>query len=376
VNLSSRYHEDARPERRLSASDPLSLKNIDNQGRANLRLSFPISRLGLRAKSRRAAADSVHGGGVSPLTPLVPLRRILTKFQDIQTNFSFDRAATVTRVLGDPGTAFKSGFSEVTGSDLKRIAGSNMGTSRRYTTNLSTGFRPANSFNLDIRADHSLTYADQSFGSRRTERFQWPDLNARWSDVHRFLSLEGALKSLTLQSHFTRTLDEDGPEIGPTEREVDTRTFGPLLGWDFVFQNDVRASLTSSVTKATTVDNRAFGVTRDQQRTSTDVRLNKTFPASKGIKFPWSKKRIRLPNDLNLNLTVGVQSDRQVVKREGERDYLETNQSRLNVNSGTTYNFTRTISGGFNFAYRQSNDKKLDIKTRGISIEFNAQFAF
>jgi hypothetical protein len=48
----------------------------------------------------------------------------------------------------------------------------------------------------------------------------------------------------------------------------------------------------------------------------------------------------------------------------------------LNVGSGTTYNFTRTVSGGFNFAYRQTHDKKLEIKNRGISIEFNAQFSF
>jgi hypothetical protein len=46
------------------------------------------------------------------------------------------------------------------------------------------------------------------------------------------------------------------------------------------------------------------------------------------------------------------------------------------VSSGSTYNFSRTISGGFNFAYRQTNDKKAGLKQRGISVEFNAQFAF
>ncbi|HSQ59887.1 MAG TPA: cell surface protein SprA [Acidobacteriota bacterium] len=376
INLRARYHEDARPERRVAATDPLGLKNVDNQGGASVRFSVPISRLGRRGAARRAGPADTTGGGFSLLAPLGPVRYVLTKFQDVQTNFSFERAATLTRVTGDPGTAFKSGFSQVSDPTLLRLSGSNFTANRRYTTNLSTAFRPSTTVNVDIRADHALSYADQSFGERRTERIQWPDLKGRWSDLHRFLHLETALKNLTLQSGFSKVSDEEGPADGPTERRTKTRTFGPLLGWDMVFRNDVRASLSSSVTKATSIDDRAFGVERERQTTNTDVRLNKTFPASKGIKFPWSKNRVRLPNDLNLNLTVGLQGDRAVVRRAGERDYEETNQERLNVASGTTYNFTRTISGGFNFAYRQTHDKKLEVKNRGISVEFNAQFSF
>jgi len=376
INARARYHEDARPERRLSPSDPEGLKNIDNQGSANVRFSLPLSRLGSRTLTRRRAAADSSGGGFSALAPLAPLRYVLGKFQDVQTSFGFDRSATVTRTLGDPGGPFKFGFSEVTAPELRRISGSTFGSNRRFTTNLSTAFRPSNTVNVDVRADHSLTYTNQTFGARRTERFQWPDLKARWTDLHRLLSLGDALKSLTLQSGFSKLNEEEGPQGGPTERRTNTRAFGPLLGWDLVFTNDIRATLTSSLTKATTVDERSGGHTRDRQTTNTDVRLNKTFPAAKGIKLPFSKNRIRLPNDLNLNMIFALQSDYVTSIRTGERPYIETNQERLNVSSGSTYNFSRSISGGFNFAYRQTNDKKSGIKTRGISVEFNAQFAF
>jgi hypothetical protein len=46
------------------------------------------------------------------------------------------------------------------------------------------------------------------------------------------------------------------------------------------------------------------------------------------------------------------------------------------VGSGTTYNFSRAISGGFNFEYRQADDLKQGLKRRGITVEFNAQFSF
>jgi hypothetical protein len=64
------------------------------------------------------------------------------------------------------------------------------------------------------------------------------------------------------------------------------------------------------------------------------------------------------------------------VKETGRPDYVGRSTSRLNVSSGSTYNFTRAIVGGFNFAYYQADDNKLGLKSRGLSIEFNAQFTF
>ncbi|HEU4725748.1 MAG TPA: hypothetical protein VFU59_10690, partial [Candidatus Eisenbacteria bacterium] len=184
------------------------------------------------------------------------------------------------------------------------------------------------------------------------------------------------LSSLTLRSGFSRVTDEDGPVDAAVERTIQTDTYGPILGWDFVFRNGVRASLASSLTKATSIDSRIYGVTRDRRTTNSDLRITKTFPAAKGIKFPFSKKVVRLPNDLNLNLTCNVTGDKQVTSRPGEQEYLETDTKGLKVGSGTTYNFSRAITGGFNFEYRQNDDRKLGIKRRGITVDLNAAFTF
>jgi hypothetical protein len=207
-------------------------------------------------------------------------------------------------------------------------------------------------------------------------RLQWPDLQGRWNDLHRFMHLDGAISSLTLRSGYSKVGDEDGPAGGLVERRIDTDTFGPILGWDLVFRSGIRASLASNLSRATTIDQRVYGVTRDKESKSTDLRITKTFPAAKGIRFFFSKKRIRLPNDLNLNLNCNLAGDRQVVSRPGERAYTESDTKSLKVGSGTTYNFTRAISGGFNFEYRQNDDLKQGIKRRGITVDFNAQFSF
>jgi len=376
VSLKGQYIENARPDLRLSAGDPDNLKNIRNSGAANLTMNLPISRLAGHPRPRKPAGPGQKetGGGVSPLAPI---RVLFGKLQDVQTTLSFDRGAFISRVAGDAGRAFKSGFSEVTAPDLDRtISGSNVATSRRYTARGSTAFRPSTALTVDIRSDYSLSFSDQSFGERRTSRFTWPDLQGRWVDVHKLLRLDQTLTSLTMRSGFSRVNDEDGPVDGPLERRIQTDTFGPILGWDFVFRNGVRASLSSSLTRATTIDQRVYGVTRDKQTSNTDLRVTKTFPAARGIRFPFSKKRVRLPNDLNLNLTCGVTGDRQVVSRPGERKYTESDNKGLKVSSGTTYNFSRAISGGFNFEYRQNDDRKLGINRRGITVDLNAQFSF
>ena len=371
VTLKGQYLESARREVRLSEDDPDALKNIRNLGAANLTISLPISRLGGLGGRRKAGAK--REGGFSPLQPI---RSVFGKMQDIQTTFSFDRGATLSRVYGDAGSAFKTGFSEVTSADLERAGGSNATANRRYSTRASTAFRPSNAMTIDIRGDHSLSFADLSFGQRRTEKIQWPDVQGRWVDLHRLLRLDQALTSLTVRSSYSHITDEDGPVDAAVERTIKTDTFGPILGWDFVFRNGVRASLASSLTRASTLDARVYGVTRDKQTTNSDFRITKTFPAAKGIRFPFTKKTVRLPNDLNLNLTCNVTGDRQVVSRSGERQYTESDTKGLKVGSGTTYNFSRAITGGFNFEYRRNDDRKLGIKRRGITIDFNAAFSF
>lgn len=367
VTLRGTYNESARRELRLSPTDPQDLKNIRNSGAANLTVNLPITRLGgIGTRGRRA------GGGKGGFAPL----KIFQKMQDIQTTFAFDRAASISRVVGDAGLPFKSGFSEVTAADLRSISGSNAGTNRRFTTRASTAFRPSNTVTVDIRGDHSLSFVDQSFGQRRTQKIVWPDLQGRWVDFHRFLRLDPSLTSLTVRSGFSRTTDEDGPVDAAVERTLRTDLFGPILGWDFVFRNGVRASLTSSLTRSTAIDARIYGVTRDKKSTNSDVRITKTFPAAKGIRLPLSKKVIRLPNDLNLNLTYNVTGDKLIVSKSGEPDYIESDTKGLKVGSGTTYNFSRAITGGFNFEYRQNDDRKLGLKRRGITVDLNAAFTF
>ncbi|HEX7077353.1 MAG TPA: cell surface protein SprA [Candidatus Eisenbacteria bacterium] len=369
IQLHGGYIEDASPDRRLLTTDPDGTKTISNSGSARTNITIPLSRLARRGGG--AARDSAV---VFPL--LVPLRFALSKLQDVSAGFDFTRGASLSRVVGNPGTAFKSGFTQLFASDLNRLTNSTFQTSRRYSTRASTSFRPMQTLNFDIRADHQLQYSDQFYGARRNLTLSWPDVKGAWSDIQRLLGLSPIMSSLRLNSSFQIKKDEQGPKGGLVDQRVRTTSLSPLLGWEASFRNGVRATASSSLTNAVTSDDRPTGVERTHRSTSSTVQVNKVFPAAKGIKFPWSKKRVRLPNDLNLGATVSTSADTQTLVTSGGREIKEQDTKQLNVTSSTNYNFSQAISGGFNLGYRQSTDNNLKITRRGITIAFDATFRF
>jgi hypothetical protein len=229
---------------------------------------------------------------------------------------------------------------------------------------------------VDVRADHRISFSDASLGARRTYTLSWPDLNGRWLQLQQDLGLGDILSSLVLSSHYSLKTEDQGPEGQPLETHVTTTNWAPLLRWEASFRNGIRAEVTTAQAKSQALDERIGGVLRTHTTTNHDVRLTKTYPASKGIRFPWSRRRVKLPNDVNLNLTLGIARDKQYFVAPGVSAQPETDTQRLNVGSGTTYNFTPSITGGFDLAFRQTKDYKQNLTQRGITIAVNGQFRF
>jgi hypothetical protein len=281
----------------------------------------------------------------------------------------------LSRVSGDPGPAFKSGFTEVFDAELTRHGNSVFQTARSYNASANTAFHPFDKLNFDIRGEYQLSFIDQVGGSRKNSSIAWPSVTARWPELQRVLSLNSPLSSLTLTSGVQRRITENGPEGQPFDTRTEATTFTPLLGWEAMFRSGIRLTATSNLDKTRTFDDRSIGFFRDRNATATAIQVNKNFPASKGIKFPWSKTRVRLKNDLNLGMSLNLSSDETVLYQRGGR-IVEVDRNTMNVGSSTNYNFSQAISGGFNLGYRQTTDRKSYTTQRGITIAFTGSFRF
>ena len=368
IDLKGTYSEDAGPQVRLLPTDPTNLKRIQNSGSVHANIKVPVSRFGSR---RGGARDST---GSFPL--LAPLRFLFSRMQDVDATFDMTRSAVLDRVSGNAGLAFQTGFTEVFDDRIRRHVNSTFLTARRYSTRANTSFRPVEKLSFDLHGDYLLQFSDQVGGAMRSANTSWPDVNARWTDLQRMLGLNETLSALSVNSWFKRTTSESGPPDREVDQRIETSSFSPLLGWDATFRSGVRVNVASGFEKSRSTDNRAANFFRDRSTKNTRLQVNKTFPAAKGIRFPWSKKRVRLPNDLNLGVQADLGSDRSVINQIGVRETVEQDTGRLNVSSSTNYNSSPSISGGFNLAFRQTTDRKTNITQRGITMSFTGTFRF
>jgi hypothetical protein len=369
--MNGSYHQVTGPSLRISTSDPTGLMNIENRGSMRVTGTIPLSRLAQRATPRPGAKGSSGSSAA-----LAPLKLIASKLQDIQGSFNLERNTVITRVSGSTDFWFTTGFTSDPGNDIQEAANSVATSNRSYTSGANTTIRPTQNLTLDIRADQQLTYTEPVTGARRLNRVSFPDMKARWLYLERVLGLQKSLSSLQLNSGFNVRKDESGPESGPVELKNTTTAWAPLLGWDLVFRNGLRATVNTAVGKTKNIDSRISGITGTRETSDTQIRFTKVYPASKGFKLPFSKKPIRLRNDLNLNLNLSLQGATQTIARPGLPPATEVNTRTLNLSSSTGYNFTQAISGGFEIGFTQNQDLKSAVTRNGIKLALNGQFRF
>ncbi|HZE19037.1 MAG TPA: hypothetical protein VE402_02855, partial [Candidatus Angelobacter sp.] len=370
--LTGFYHEDAGPGVRVAATDPLGLKNISNRGTARLTTTIPLSRFTQQFQGRGSARRDTSG--VNPLSKGV--RFLLSRVQDIQTTFAFDRGSAALRVIGSPGFAYTTGFTQKLDPSLSRGSNSIATQSRSYISTATTRVQPFGRLQIDVHADHKLSYFDQNAGARQSKALTWPDLSGTWPQLHQILGLEEIMSSLVVSSHYSLRTEDQGPQGRPIETRTKSTNWAPLLRWETSFRNGIRADATTSLARTDVLSALQGNATRSTTATNHEVHLTKTYPAAKGIRFPWSKRRVKLPNDVNLNLTMVIQKNKAETIQPGFPAYLESQTQRLQVGSGTSYNFTPSITGGFDLSFEQNKDYKLDITRRGIRIAVNGQFRF
>jgi hypothetical protein len=229
---------------------------------------------------------------------------------------------------------------------------------------------------IDVAADQSLAYTDGNFGARRTYSLSWPDVTVRWQELQRILGMTNEATSLVVNSHYSFKADESGPTGAHPDRRLETTSWAPILGWHASWKNSLTTDVRTAYTTTKDIDETVFGVTRTTSSVNHDIQFTKLFPASKGIKFPWSRNRVRLRNDLSLNLQVAVQNQKQETLNPYGFDTVDRDQQTLSVTSATSYNFTQSVTSGFTLGFGQTKDRKSDIITRHINVSFNAQFRF
>src|SRR5678816_2692083 len=269
---------------------------------------------------------------------------------------------------------YTTGFTQKFESGLRRSVTSIVTQSRSYITTAGTKVVPFGRLSIDVHADQKISYFDQNSGARRSTALTWPDLTGSWPMLHQVLGMEEMMSSLVVSSHYSLRTEDQGPEGQPFDVRTKATNWAPLLRWESQFRNGIRLEANTASARTEVLNAIQGNATRTTSSVNHDVTLTKTYPAARGIRFPWSKRRVKLPNDVNLNLKMVLSRNKAETMQPGLGSYLESETSRVQVGSGTSYNFTPSITGGFDLSFEQNKDYKLDITRRGIRMSVNGQF--
>jgi hypothetical protein len=399
-NYTSAYAEDHRPE--LSIGREEDVRDAEVKSRFNSTLTFHIQNLFQTAQQRDGTSQEqrISSGGrpgsdgreilppqdgmdgtvddqrddatpperPTPLTLLRNLwgvRKLLSPFK-----FQYTRDASLdNNGLADrPGWLYQFGLEELFGlSRLKGIdqvsGGIYDGETLSETYQLIGGISASD--RLSIQSTYRLTHTEQSYqsSSRIRDSVRWPDVQFTLNRVENWVVIRGIARSSSINSSFSRDMEESRPAGGDIDEKTSQTTWAPLLSWQTTWKNNFITLLsysTAETIRERNPETAQSGKTRERSKTLT-ANLNYTLQTKRGISSPvffWMRgNRWRLQSNVRLNLSF----TRNYSSREeyGSFGWSYLQRTRMySIKPGMSYNFSRNIEGGAEFNFARSKDLK------------------
>ena len=227
---------------------------------------------------------------------------------------------------------------------------------------------------LSFRYGGSLSL-QKSFSTGRStinKAFTWPNLEASISNLQNLLPpLKKVLASSSLRVPYLKKLTES-QDIGqeyPNSKNTDV-SITPSFNAQFKMGLGVDASLKYDDQKS-----QQYGLEASTQDTKTkgfSLSLNYSFKNPKGFKLPLlGSSVLRIRSEVQTRLSYDYNATREVMSGLVNRDEVSSNFS-LNL----SYNFSRSVTGGFNMDYKTTHYRNQGRTYKDIGVTFNVSFKF
>ena len=182
-------------------------------------------------------------------------------------------------------------------------------------------------------------------------------------------------RAATYQLVYSKSVDENGrADTGELYSRDTAKRFSPLIGLNFTFKNNVRATIRFDKSNSKKEDLKESGQSNKTSFTSDNslkINVSYSLTAPKGLKLPFLRK-IKFDSQLSLSLDIEVRKLRTESLLNQTRS-TEANRNDLKVQPRLTYQFSRSITGGIRAVWNDTNDKvqqrKHHIRELGITTE-------
>ena len=383
LNLSSSYTEDRSPE--IQYLDSLEIRDIQAQKTASLSMSIdplrflkkifpPYTSSPIPPQQPRDTTKSDTTRPEKPHGPTIR-NRIGNFIQSLSRIFnphnisgSISQNSRYYSALGRPPLSYRLGLSldpQVSYLDTTRSNRTNT-YNISHSTSIFFGF-----FNLSYSGSYSNSHSFTQQRNSYNENITLPNLSLSINGIQtklRFLSKFTNSVSLTMT--FNRTKTNQGDLGGPLISTSLNNSIQPSMSLQLKGGANMNISFNFSHNVS---EDKLYNTGKTETQTkSFNLSLNQSMRNPKGFTLPFSNKIIfKLRSELNNRLNIDIEDSRSV-----NRGTIQTNQFKVVIDLNSTYQFTRSVTGGITFNFSNIKDRKTGRTTREWKLNANASFQF
>ncbi len=226
---------------------------------------------------------------------------------------------------------------------------------------------------MNFSYSNTLHYAS---ASNQVIATTFPDVTLTVTELESILGLSRFLNDTRLNTSTQYTLRQNG-DINWIKPKQETKTwaFNPLASITTRISGQIQTTLSYTMNRSTNfTDMDTYMIVRKSNSGGLTGNLSYSFKADKGIKLPFSDKKINIKNELTSSLSLSYQQNYDTTKGSGDTQ-IDVSSYRVSISPSATYQFDQNIRGGLNSSYDITRDKKRDDRVRifqlGIWIEIN-----
>ena len=337
-------------------------------------------------QSSNDEAEKNEDTSPSSLEPLAMIGSgfgFLSRLQNISLSYTNQYSTRFENRENRPVFLYQLGLPNILSSDELRgktnSDGFTAGTGFPIFRNLVTDWRWA----YQIQRTYTMNVG-QPTSEARTTTLVWPDITASLNGFESIINMQNYMNSSRLSTKYSYTERLSG-SIGPTNNssgrwyssEELTHTFGPLLGWNANWVNNITSSLSVTVNLKETNNYTATTTIRESLRLSYTGNIGYSFTAEQGISLPFIKRKIYFSNQFQTDLTVLYETEKGTVEnKEQKSKQVERETSRVATTLRGSYSFSRNIKGGISGSYDINNNIQYDEKINVFRMEFWVEIIF
>ena len=315
----------------------------------------------------------------SPLDIFGGVFKTIKSIKPIKGSYVRDKKLTRQGLLSRPAWEYVFGISENPKAGSKATTGYNPNqTIYSNSYKFDSGFKPGRNFDFGIAYSTKTTVTQSTTEPTKATSVTFPDISINISGLEQLPLFKKFSRTATYQIVFSKNIDENGREdTGELYKRDTSRRFSPLIGLNFTFKNNVRATIRFDKTRSKSEYLKETGQSNKTEfSSSTNFKINVTYSltAPKGLKLPFLKK-IKFDSQLSMSLDIEVSKSKRESLLSGTKS-TDSDRGDIKVQPRLTYQFSRSITGGIRALWIDTNDKVQQRKhhTRELGITTEIRF--